>query len=47
MELLYEFRYYNLIPITSEELLKDNEELKEDLENMRMFLIDKAMDEKL
>ena len=47
LELLYEFRYYNLIPITSEELLKDNEELKEDLENMRMFLIDKAMDEKI
>ena len=45
--MLYEFRYYNLIPITSEELLKDNEELKEDLENMRMFLIDKAMDEKI
>lgn len=47
LELLYEFRYYNLIPITSEELLKDNEELKEDIDNMRMFLIDKAMEEKI
>ncbi len=47
LELLYEFRYYNLIPITSEELLKDNEELKEDIENTRLFLIYKAMEEKI
>ena len=31
LELLYEFRYYNLIPISKQELLKDNEELKEDI----------------
>lgn len=47
LELLYEFRYYNLIPITSEELLKDNEELKEDIDSMRQFLIDKAIDERI
>ena len=47
LELLYEFRYYNLIPITSEELLKDNEDLQEDIENMRVFLIDKAIEEKI
>ena len=47
LELLYEFRYYNLIPITSEELLKDNEELKDDIDSMRLFLIDKAIDERI
>ena len=47
LELLYEFRYYNLIPINSEELLKDNEELKEDIDSMRQFLIDKAIDERI
>ncbi|MFR5314350.1 MAG: hypothetical protein ACLTGH_08035, partial [Clostridia bacterium] len=29
------------------ELVKDNEELKEDIDNMRMFLIEKAMEEKI
>ena len=47
LELLYEFRYYNLIPITSEERVKDNEELKEDIDNMRAFLIKKALDERI
>lgn len=47
LELLYEFRYYNLIPLNQEELLKDNEELKEDITSMKLFLIDKAIDEKL
>ena len=47
LELLYEFRYYNLIPITRSQLLKDNEELKEDIDNMREFLITKAIDERL
>lgn len=47
LELLYEFRYYNLIPITRSQLLKDNEELNEDIDNMREFLITKAIDEKL
>ena len=47
LELLYEFRYYNLIPITPEELLKDNQDLREDIENIRLFLIEKAIEEKL
>lgn len=47
LELIYEFRYYNLIPITNEELIKDNEELKEDVENMRAFLIEKAREERI
>lgn len=47
LELLYEFRYYNLIPISKEELLKDNKELKEEIESIREFLIEKAMNEKL
>lgn len=47
LELLYEFRYYNLIPISKEELLKDNDELKADIESVQEFLIQKAMNEKL
>lgn len=47
LELLYEFRYYNLIPISKEELLKDNKELKEEIEKIREFLIEKAINEKL
>ena len=47
LELLYEFRYYNLIPISKQELLKDNEELKEDINSVREFLIQKAINEKL
>ena len=47
LELIYEFRYYNLIPITDNELIKDNEYLKDDIENMREFLINKAIEEKI
>ncbi len=47
LELIYEFRYYNLIPITSEERVKDNEELREDIDNMRTFLIKKALEERI
>ena len=43
LELLYEFRYYNLIPITSEELLKDNEELKEDIDKKIQIAVEKLL----
>ena len=47
IELIYEFRYYNLIPITNNEQIKDNKELKEDVNYMRELLIDKALKEKI
>ena len=47
LELIYEFRYYNLIPITKEELVRDNEELKKDIDDMRFLLIRKAQKEKI
>ncbi len=47
LELIYEFRYYNLIPITKRELVRDNEELRKDIDDMRFLLVGKAQKEKI
>ena len=47
IELMYEFRYYNMIPIDEETQIKDEDLLAKDIDEVRTFLINKALDGKI
>ena len=42
IKLIYEFRYYSMIPYSYEELIKDTKELEKDLEKIAKKLLDKS-----
>ena len=47
IELMYEFRYYNLIPIDDETQIKDEISLSKEIDEVRTFLIKKALNGKI
>ena len=47
IELMYEFRYYNMIPIDEETQIKDEDLLAKDIDEVRTFLINKALNGKI
>ena len=47
MDLIYEFRYYNLIPVEQDKKIYEIEEIKEELENTGKQLIKKAIELKI